>query len=576
MHSMRTLALFAVFGRAHAAVTADCEGAKTTPTAWGPQFAELRTQDLRTALSSPPGGAHSWRVSAGWESFSRDNVTITSSPGDDAAAWTCALTDGEGVFRSYGGEGGHAVIPAGSYALTCDLAVSERSTRPPVFSTWSYPLAWTTCTSVTPVPPCVLQPTAQTWGETGDGTAKTVTFVATVAIGTARLTAVDVMVTGDHTSTVAVSVASDGGWKRVGTSLATAGTAHVVLDTLVTVYATGVAMSVEVTGTSRIVTTKAEAAGPPASDGAYATGDTAFVGSLWSLPGCEAAAGVTPRAAELVTPAFTSAFSVSGWDPSTVAMARVNLFAEVGTDPKVLLPQVFPGMLAIPNAVYPAQTFTAQNVNIASALTDPTASQWDNIRLAVADALKGVDPALQAATNDITTLRQLVSLSLGGFYSGENNTIQLGVGIRTSISSISNFMTNLQANLNTPNADAFAANGQTVLAINNRPCTCIEVLLYGQRDFNIKAMHELVADQYANYGNAVQAVGANSLVITIGEVYLLNGTLSLPVPSLSKKPAIAMGSATAVWVAVVAVAAGRGRLLAQHIKLRFITMTHTQ
>ena len=275
-------------------------------------------------------GALAFRVVTGFDIPAWDEVSITSDPGDDAAAWSCALTDGQEEFATFSGIGASVKIPRGSYALTCDVIRSPRSSRVPIFSTRTTNVSWTACMEFGPVPPCVMARQPQKWAEFGDGLASIVEFKASVIYGSARLAALDV--SSKPGCNVSVSIEAQG-WMGIGSAVAGSdGIATVMLDTLVTITPAGVPLLLSTTGGCTIAVASQDP-NPAVGDGAYGVGSPAFVGSLRSIHACSKATS-SGRAVQVVTPSSKTAISVRGWDPSTVARARVNLFARTTAQPR--------------------------------------------------------------------------------------------------------------------------------------------------------------------------------------------------------------------------------------------------
>jgi len=276
-----------------------------------------------------------------------DSVSITSDAGDDAAAWQCSVTDGAGVFESFSGDGRSVNLPAGDYGVTCDVATAPNSRRTPTFDLRATMPAYLSCPERAPLPPCGAQFVQEPWGEFGDAIVRSAYATLKVASGASRMAALSVETVGGPCR-VNVSVATpSGAWAPVGYGTAAMGGRTVAsLDTLVTVTPDGLDLAV----VSNCPMLASPSYTPSPSDNVYvAEGSPAIFGHIFSVPVCTQPQGLSARSAEVVTPRTTTAIGVSGWDPSTVAVATVNLFAQKSAYTKNLVSKVLGGLLAIPN-----------------------------------------------------------------------------------------------------------------------------------------------------------------------------------------------------------------------------------
>lgn len=524
--------------------------------------------------------ALAFRVVTGFTILERDEISILSDPGDDAAAWSCALTDGGAEFSSFSGAGGSVKLPSGAYALTCDVIRAQKSFRPPVFSTRISNVVWTTCGEFGAVPPCILARQSQPWAEFGDGLVPSLTFTATVIAGSARLAALDVSVSSQSPGcTVNVSVQSQQAWLPVGLATTRADgmvTLTVPLDTLVSVTPAGVGMSVEASAGCQIAVSSTDP-NTAVGDGAYgAMGDQgmAFVGSLRSVHACAKAVS-TGRSVSVVTPSSTTAFVVRGWDPSTVARARVNLFARTTAQPKTLISKVLSGMLAIPDKTYSAHTFTINNIQLPSYASpiDPLAPFWDNIRSAIALGIYSEGDGDQlfklnvGIDEDKQRLRDLVSLDLTNNYKfGSTNS--LPVGVASALPSISKFLRGAPYTVEWYLNTTTAAQGDSVISVSDSiPAMRVDVLIYARSSANITSLSGLVSNQFLAYNASKE-----SDIISIGTVFEGPSTF-LSAPSLSMAPWIYAASGSGAWALVVAAFSVRGRMLRSGFALVLIKKT---
>lgn len=360
MRHLRAAVLVSIIAR----VAGGCSGVRVIPLASDgyEKFSAVQYKNLTDAFSF--NRALAFRIVTGFDISTWNDISIVSDLGDDAAAWSCALTDGAGEFENFSGIGKSVLLPSGSYSLTCDFIRAPKSSRMPVFSSKIQNMAWTACAEFGAVPTCVLARQSQPWAEFGDSLTSSLMFTASVIAGTARMAALDVSVMSAQGSilrsnemyfelinlrclipftphvitgcNVTVSVeASASKWLRVGAATSNTfgvSTVTVPFDTLVSVTPLGTGVLVEADGCQ--MTVASADPNTAVGDGAYGVfSDTALVGSIRSIHPC-AKATSTGRSIEVVTPTSTTAVVVRGWDPSTVARARVNLFARTTAQPR--------------------------------------------------------------------------------------------------------------------------------------------------------------------------------------------------------------------------------------------------
>lgn len=373
-----------------------------------------------------------------------------------------------------------------------------------------------------------------------------------------RLSGVDISVTGVRAN-VSVYVQRDAKWVVVGSVTNVTGTAVSVTvrtSVLVTVDANGVGMLVTVAG-GQLLTSSVGEQGTAAGDGVYAIGDVGFVGGLRSVPSCATFSATTGRSAtaQVVVPLPSTATSVVGWDPSTVAFAQVSMYMIPSASPKLLLPRILPGMLAISNAQYTALTFVIRNFYMSEGSPDPTKPYWNQLRMAIATALNKQDPTLVAASSDEVEARRRVSLALALDYS-YSAPQDMPVGVFTTIPSLpSSLVAAIEEKINAfldgrqQINTAFATNTTYASVVSGAVAQRVDVLVYAQPDADLTIVRELVRDEYQAYA---LASGDVSDIITIGEVYTTVGGTFLKPPAVSKRPLIVEAAISSIWVAIMA------------------------
>ena len=566
---------------------AECVGARVVPLPGASrQFAPLQLPSLSAALDAgavdaaataagETGRINAWRVISGWSSPAADTVTLTPPPsGDASAAWTAAITDGAGQFYTFGpgSAAQSAYLTSGDFGITLDVVTAPNSTGVPTLSTMRYDAAWTTCGEAPhPEPACSLRPSLQPWAQFGDAEVGAITVRALTTVGWARMSGLDVVVTGLGACMVTVAVQVGASWAQVGAAPFAGGTHKaltVELDTLLTVVAgSGVTLLVSATEqcTLLVATSHASLAAP--GDGAYGAafdGGAAIVGGVHSVPACAAPPSIgTGRSAqaELVTPASTTAFSVSGWDPETRIAARVNLFTRLMSDSKTLIPRVLPSMLAIPNGIFPAHSFVLTNMFI-TGLSDPTADYCNGLRTAIARALKPHDLAnMDEALGSVSILQSRISLALAMDYRDSEAT-SLPVSVQTTLPSILDYLIDIENEVNTfVNGKSGPGGAAKVKVTGAQPASRVEVLVYTKPGSDIIVTRGLIRDQYNAYIKPYMPSMLGTQIISIGEVFYADGREGLPVPALSKTPLIASSAASAAWGLLLIGASVRSRYI---------------
>ena len=500
------------------------------------------------AAAAGEAAPSAWRVLSGFINIAADTVTVGTEVQDDStAAWTAAITDGGGSFFSFGPGSTPITLASGAYGVTFDVATAPNSTGPPQLSTMRYDPEWTACgTAPFPEPPCALRSSLQPWAQFGSSSAKTVTMRAQITVGWARMTALDVVVTGGGACVVTVSAQTGASWTRVGSAPFKGGQRvplRVDLDAMLTVTAgEGTAMLVTASNNCNLLVADAGSAVAARGDGVYGApheGGVALVGGVHSVPACASRLQLNQgRSAGMVTPASATAYVVAGWDAEARVTARFNLFMQPSTDSRALVRRVFPSLLTIPHTVRPAQTFVLTNVRIQDT-TDPRSDYWNGLRTEVARALQPYDPVnMQEALSSTTVLQSRISLALALDYR-LNSLAQLPVSVQTDLPDIQAYLGDIETRVRT-----YVNTKRKVTASGAKPVSCVEVLVYTKPNSDALATRGLIRDQYSSYGG--------SEVMSIGEVYDDSGLAELSVPALSSMPLIAASIASAVWAIILA------------------------
>ena len=361
------------------------------------------------------------------------------------------------------------------------------------------------------------------------------------------------MVTGTAANVTAY-VQRGTGWVAIGRVANVTGVAVPVTvrtDVLVTVDPEGVPALVAVEG-GTLLTDSTVVPTAPAGDGVYAVGAVGFVGSLRSVPRCAPTLATSGRSsvAEVVVPRQSTATSVIGWDPSTVAVARLSLYMIPSAAPKMLLPRILPGVLAISNAQYTALTFVIRNFYTEEGSPNPTAPYWNQLRMAIATALNTQDPSLVLASSNAVEAQRRVSLALALDYS-YSAPQSLPVGVYTSIKTMpSSLVEAIATQINAflegrqQTNTAFTTNATIVSVDSGAVAQRVDVLVYARAASGLTIIREIVRDEYQAYA---LAAGDVSDIITISEVYAMDGGGFPATPAPSPTPAIAEGAASVVW-----------------------------
>jgi len=481
------------------------------------------------------------------------------------AAWTAAITDGGGTFHAFGPGSKSVILASGQYAVTFDVAIAPKSTQLPRLTTTTYDPEWTTCGDAPfPEPACTLRPTRQPWAQFGDTEVETATLRAQITAGWARMTALDVVVTGGAECAVTVSMqADDASWAQVGAAPFAGGVQlplTVPLDTMLTVTAgAGIGLLVETSNNCTILANAAGDAVAKRGDGVYgapySAAPVALVGGVRSLPACASTLAVNrgrSASAEIVTPASTTAYSVRGWDPETVVTARFNLFAQTLSDSRTLVANVFPGLLVIPNSIEPALTFTLTNINLQGVKIDPYDDFFIRLKTAIANAfLKYDNKNMNEILTNPAIMNIRISFALALDYPPGTNTL-LPVSVQTSLKDITAILGPIEEYVNRALG---SPTDYAVRATGGQPVSRVEVLVYTKPDSNVIVTRGLIRDQYNKYIRT----NKNSAAISIGEVFRGADPSTLVVPALSKIPLYASSIASGVWALALAGVSLRAR-----------------
>ena len=520
----------------------------------------LDVEAVAVAAAATGGAAPSaWRVMSGFISIAADTVTVgTEAQDDSAAAWTAAITDGGGRFFSFGPGSKPVTLASGAYGVTFDVVTAPNSTGSsglPQLSTMRYEPQWTACGPAPfPEPPCALRSSLQPWAQFGSSSAKTVTMRAQITAGWARMTALDVVVTGRDACVVTVWAQAGASWARIGSAPFAGGQRvplRVDLDEMLTVSAgEGTAMLVTASNGCSLLVADAGGAVAARGDGVYGAaqdGGVALVGGVHSVPACAPTTQLNQaRSAEVIVPASSGAYAPAGWDAEARVTARFNLFTQPLMDSRALVWRVFPSLLVIPNTVRPAHTFILNDVRIRDN-TDPRSDYWNGLRVEIAKALQPYDATLSSPA----AWQSRVSLALALDFR-RNSLAQMPVSVQTDLPDIQAYAADIETRARAyVEAAAGKVNPSRRVTVSGvRPVSCVEVLLYTNPDSDITVMRGLIRDQYNSYINSPTTSGA---VISIGEVYNDTSLTKLPVPAVSAVPLIASSVASVVWWLILVV-----------------------
>ena len=445
-------------------------------------------------------------------------------------------------------------LASGAYGVTFDVVTAPNSTGSsglPQLSTMRYEPQWTACGPAPfPEPPCALRSSLQPWAQFGSSSAKMVTMRAQITAGWARMTALDVVVTGRDACVVTVSAQAGASWARVGSAPFAGGQRvplRVDLDEMLTVSAgDGTAMLVTASNGCSLLVADAGSAVAARGDGVYGAtqeGGVALVGGVHSVPACAPTTQLNQaRSAEVIVPASSGAYAPAGWDAEVRVTARFNLFTQPLMDSRALVWRVFPSLLVIPNTVRPAHTFILNNVRIHDN-KDPRSDYWNGLRAEIAKALQPYDA--------------IVSLALALDFR-RNSLAEMPVSVQTDLPDIQAYAADIEARARAyVEAAAGKVNPSRRVTVSGvRPVSCVEVLLYTNPDSDITVMRGLIRDQYNSYVNSPTTSGA---VISIGEVYNDTSLTKLPVPAVSAVPLIASSVASVVWWFLLVVVSFKAR-----------------